>query len=88
MTGAPSRAPVTSVLPRNLRSIGNPAVFFGAGNAQGNQLSGTIRVNTSSDDDYIRFVLGFHSGILTGPSDFLLVDWRQSDQGGFFGCVA
>jgi hypothetical protein len=67
---------------------GNPTVFFGAGNAQGNQLSGTIRVGTSSDDDYIGFVLGFNAGDLTNPTtDFLLIDWKQGDQSSF-GCTA
>lgn len=66
----------------------NPTVFFGAGNAQGNQLSGTIRVNTTGDDDFIGFVLGYHSGDLTAAStDYLVIDWKQADQG-FFGCTA
>jgi hypothetical protein len=63
---------------------GNPAVFFGPGNAQGNQLSGTIRVNTQSDDDFIGFVLGFNSGDLTAATtDFLLIDWKQANQSAF-----
>ena len=67
---------------------GNPTVFSGPGNAQGNQLSGTIRVNTTGDDDYIGFVLGFQSGDLSAAStDFLLIDWKQANQG-FFGCNA
>ena len=66
----------------------NPTVFFGAGNAQGNQLSGTIRVNTTGDDDYIGFVLGYNSGDLTAAStDYLLIDWKQVNQGAF-GCNA
>lgn len=67
---------------------GNPTVFFGPGNAQGNQLSGTIRVNTSSDNDFIGFVLGFKAGDLTAAStDFLLIDWKQGTQSQF-GCSA
>lgn len=63
-----------------------PTVFFSAGNAQGNQLSGTIRVGTSSDDDFIGFVLGFNSGDLTAAAtDFLLIDWKQGNQSSF-GC--
>lgn len=66
----------------------DPTVFFGAGNAQGNQLSGTIRVNANSDDDYIGFVLGFNSGDLSAAAtDFLLIDWKQSNQTSF-GCNA
>lgn len=68
---------------------GNPTVFYGPGNAQGRKLSGTIRVGTTGDDDFIGFVLGFQPGDLAaGPTDFILVDWKQLDQGGFFGCVA
>lgn len=67
---------------------GNPTVFFGPGNAQGVQLSGTIEVQTTSDDDFIGFVLGFKSGDLTAPTtDFILVDWKQINQGSF-GCTA
>lgn len=67
---------------------GLPTVFFGPGSAQGNQLSGTIRVNTTADDDFIGFVLGFNSGDLTRTAtDFLLIDWKQVNQP-FFGCTA
>lgn len=66
---------------------GNPAVFFGPGNAQGNQLSGTIRVNTTADDDFIGFVLGYNSGDLSAAvTDFLLIDWKQLNQSAF-GCL-
>ena len=65
----------------------NPTVFFGPGNAQGNQLSGTIRVNSSGDDDFIGFVLGYGAGDLTaGSTDFLLIDWKQNSQSAF-GCI-
>lgn len=67
---------------------GNPTVFFGPGNAQGRALSGTIRVNTTGDDDFIGFVLGFNSGDMTAPAtDFILVDWKRGTQSGF-GCTA
>jgi hypothetical protein len=67
---------------------GDPTVFFSAGNAQGQQLSGTIRVNTTSDDDFIGFVLGFKSGDLSATTtDFILIDWKQTTQS-FFGCSA
>lgn len=65
---------------------GDPTVFFGPGNSQGNQLSGQITVNTTSDDDFIGFVLGYNAGDLANiVSDFLLIDWKQADQnfGGF-----
>lgn len=63
---------------------GNPTVFYGPGNAQGNQLSGTIRVAPSSDNDFIGFVLGFTSGGLTSTTtDYLLIDWKQGNQSAF-----
>ena len=66
---------------------GNPTVFYGTANAQGTALSGTIRVNTTSDDDFVGFVLGFQPGNLTAPvTDFLLVDWKQTSQSNF-GCT-
>lgn len=56
-------------------------VFHNGLNSQGFQLSGTIQVNTSSDDDFIGFVLGYHAGDLfaTNP-DYLVIDWKQADQ--------
>jgi Thrombospondin C-terminal region len=64
-----------------------PTVFFGAGDAQGSQLSGKIKVSTTRDDDFIGFVLGFQSGDLTrATTDFLVIDWKQSDQT-IFGCT-
>lgn len=59
---------------------GTPTVYYSDFNALGRSLSGTITVNTSSDDDFIGFVIGFDPGELSGPSDFLLIDWKQIDQ--------
>ncbi|TAJ72527.1 MAG: PEP-CTERM sorting domain-containing protein [Phenylobacterium sp.] len=59
---------------------GAPTVFYSDFNAIGRSLSGTIRVNGSSDDDFIGFVVGFNPGELGGPSDFLLIDWKQLSQ--------
>ncbi len=61
---------------------GDPTVFYGTTNAIGNKLSGTIRVNTTSDDDFIGFVLGFTPGdLFAATTDYLLVDWKQGNQG-------
>lgn len=58
-----------------------PTVFYSDFNGQGRRLSGTIRVNTRSDDDFIGFVLGFKPGDLTNAtSDFIVVDWKQNNQ--------
>jgi hypothetical protein len=62
---------------------GNPTVFYSDFNGQGRSLSGSIRVNTTSDDDFIGFVLGFDAGELASSStDFLLIDWKQINQSG------
>lgn len=67
---------------------GSPTVFHSGVASQGLQLSGTIEVQTTSDDDYIGFVLGYNSGDLTNSNaDYLLIDWKQGDQT-FFGCPA
>lgn len=64
----------------------NPTTFYSDFMAQGTRLSGTIRVNTTSDDDYVGFVLGFDPGELASNStDFLVIDWKQIDQGSFGG---
>ncbi|WP_337187609.1 PEPxxWA-CTERM sorting domain-containing protein [Phenylobacterium sp.] len=59
---------------------GAPTVFYSDFDALGRSLSGTIRVNTTSDDDFIGFVVGFNPGELSGPGDFLLIDWKQTTQ--------
>ncbi|NJC08398.1 hypothetical protein GGQ62_001396 [Polymorphobacter fuscus] len=60
---------------------GTPTVFYSDFDGQGVRLSGTIRVNTSGDDDFIGFVLGFNGGDLASTAtDFLLIDWKQTSQ--------
>jgi hypothetical protein len=64
---------------------GAPTVFFSGDNDQGQTLSGTIEVQTTSDDDFIGFVLGFNAGDFSNANaDYLLIDWKQNDQN-FFG---
>ena len=60
-----------------------PSVFFDpTANSQGLALSGEITVETTGDDDYIGFVLGFNSGdFSSASSDFWLIDWKQANQG-------
>lgn len=68
---------------------GNPTIFYSGTNDKGKSLSGTITVETSGDDDFVGFVLGFNSGDDTSASaDYILIDWKRADQGGYFGCVA
>ena len=63
---------------------GDPTVFFEPGsNAQGTALSGTIEVETTGDDDYIGFFLGYQDGELNSTmADFWMIDWKQNDQSG------
>ncbi|MEC7299970.1 MAG: VPLPA-CTERM sorting domain-containing protein [Pseudomonadota bacterium] len=65
----------------------NPTVFINHNNSQGLALSGTIKVETTSDDDFIGFVLGYNNGDLTnGAADYLLIDWKQGNQT-YHGCT-
>ncbi|WP_211356296.1 hypothetical protein [Oceanicella actignis] len=60
---------------------GDPTVFHNNANSRGAALSGTITVETASDDDFIGFVLGYEAGDLTNPSaHYLLIDWKQAAQ--------
>jgi hypothetical protein len=63
---------------------GNPTVFFDWNNtAQGQELAGQITVETTSDDDFIGFVLGYDDGEITSTNaDFWLIDWKQDNQRG------
>jgi len=59
------------------------AFFDGAASSQGKALSGSIRVNTTGDDDFIGFVLGMDAGEINGTAssvDYWLVDWKQRTQ--------
>lgn len=67
---------------------GDPAVFYSDFNSLGRKLSGTITVNTNSDDDFIGFVVGYNPGDLSSAaSNFIVIDWKQLNQGSF-GCNA
>lgn len=82
--GTWTRAPDNNSVTQSVN--GDPTVFYSDFNAFGRQLSGTIRVNNTADDDFIGFVVGFNPGELTGPGEFYLIDWKQSDQNfGSFG---
>ena len=66
---------------------GSPTVFFSGSNDQGKALSGKIKVETASDDDFIGFVLGYKSGNATASvTDFILIDWKQGTQS-LYGCT-
>ena len=60
---------------------GLPTVFHNGINSQGKALEGQITVETSGDDDFIGFVLGYDAGDLTSASaDYILIDWKQHNQ--------
>jgi hypothetical protein len=67
---------------------GQPTVFHNNQMAsQGNDLRGTIEVQTSSVDDFIGFVLGYNAGDPGNTNaGYLLVDWKQGNQNNF-GCA-
>jgi hypothetical protein len=63
-----------------------PTMLFNGVDSQGLALSGTIEVQTASDDDWIGFVLGYDDGDVFGSNattDYILVDWKQGTQGGW-----
>lgn len=62
-----------------------PTVFHNGANSQGTALAGTITVETTSDDDFIGFVLGYTQGDIAGnpDTDYILVDWKQGTQAGW-----
>ena len=60
----------------------NPTFYVSDQNFINKTITGEIYVNTSSDDDFIGFVLGFEepTASLLNRYKFLLVDWKQLDQ--------
>lgn len=67
---------------------GNPTFFMAdAELAPGVEAGVNITVETTGDDDYIGFALGLQPGFSQDPdADFLLIDWKQNDQGSGGGC--
>ncbi|HSL82026.1 MAG TPA: PKD domain-containing protein, partial [Thermoanaerobaculia bacterium] len=62
----------------------DPSVFYGPFTAIGVKLEGSIRVNTTADDDFIGFMLGFQPGDFSNPAaEYLMVDWKQGNQNAF-----
>ena len=72
------------------RTNADPFFFVSPDSVIDATISGTFEVETTNDDDYVGFVLGY-----TGPTladehdyDFLVLSWKQADQSGFGGCTA
>ncbi len=58
-----------------------PTVFHNGVSSQGKSLEGQITVETTGDNDFIGFVLGYDTGDLTSASaDYILIDWKKQDQ--------
>ena len=52
------------------------------GKALGKAISGTISVDTSGDDDFIGFIVGYEANeIADQNADYLLLTWKQATQG-------
>ena len=62
-----------------------PTTFHNGENSQGKALAGTITVETTADDDFIGFVLGYTQGDIDGntDTDYILIDWKQLNQAGW-----
>jgi hypothetical protein len=59
-----------------------PNFFYGDFAIQDLHLGGTIRVEDTTDNDFVGFALGFEPGDLRDPNaDFLLLTWKKADQG-------
>ncbi len=66
---------------------GQPTFFISNAPFGYGTFAGTLRVETSSDDDFIGFVFGYNSplsenGDPTNDYDFLLFDWKRGNQSG------
>lgn len=60
---------------------GQPTIFYSDFEAFGTEVTGEITVDTTSDNDFIGFVLGYQPGDNNNAdADYLLIDWKQGDQ--------
>jgi hypothetical protein len=65
---------------------GQPTLFYSDFAAFNTNFQGKIKVETTGDNDFIGFALGFQPGDTSNSSaDYLLVDWKQGDQSYNFG---
>ena len=59
----------------------DPTVYMTNLPAAGATLTFDLEVKTTSDDDFIGWVVGFKKGDTTNPhAEFMLFDWKQGDQ--------
>jgi hypothetical protein len=58
-----------------------PTLYYSDVSVQGGFLAAEVIVNTTDDDDFIGFALGFQPGDTSSASaEYLLVDWKQISQ--------
>ncbi|MEW4490737.1 PEP-CTERM sorting domain-containing protein [Thalassoglobus sp. JC818] len=85
--GGGNWVPQTTVSPNDsvLQTLNSDTtVFYNNQNSQGKSLSGKVKVQTGSDDDWFGFVLGYDAGDLSSATaDFILIDWKQGTQSGW-----
>ena len=60
----------------------NPTFFVSTDTYINTVIEGSFSVQTGVDNDFVGFVLGYQdpSGTATGNHEFILFDWKQSDQ--------
>ncbi|WP_425097855.1 VPLPA-CTERM sorting domain-containing protein [Tropicibacter sp. S64] len=64
---------------------GGPSVLLNNITGIAGDFSFVTSVTTTSDDDFLGFVIGFRPGDLSNPyADYLLVDWKKGSQAGAF----
>lgn len=69
---------------------GSPFFFVSPETVIDATITGTFEVETTNDDDYVGFVFGFTAPTETDTHtyDYVVLSWKQTDQGGFGGCTA
>ena len=58
---------------------GNPTMYVSPDSVINGAIGGTIKVETTSDDDFIGFVMGFGED---ANEEFILLSWKQGNQAG------
>ena len=62
------------------------AVLFSGTNDRNFMLDGSVRVDTSWDDEFFVFVVGYNNNDhVSSSADYILIDWKQANQDFDFG---
>jgi len=67
---------------RQTTNSSDPTFYVSDNKYLNKAVEGSLKVNTTSDDDMVGFVLGFESAVdnLESINKFLLIDWKQGNQ--------